>query len=264
MINVRFDVGDLAFGIQSLGDVEALMQTLAGIAESTHAKWARLAQQRLHTTRQTYLLGLQQPHAEGPNVIVVELVGKLPNMIEHGASSFDLKQAMLREGGRVRVAKDGHTYRYIAMRITGARTKGAAGQPAGSVYEAPGPESMSRRRGTRAGAMLIGSEVMKSISRAKFGGSRSFPDLPKLQPQHSVNPFEGITKLGEKGNARYVVFRTMSSRIDKWHHPGFIARNLALEAAQHAQKIGPKALRALAQRVLSDSPAPPVDLESGV
>lgn len=259
---VIIDFGTLPARVKALADRESLTQQLLGIAEAARAKWTRLAQQNLHTSRQAYLLGLQQPafleQGDGALVAVVELSGDLANAVERGVEPYSLLEGLL-NGQSVRRSKNGASYTVVPYRMTAPGTKGRAGQPMDAVYAPPGPHSLSGKTGQSTHlAALIGREVYDRARKLKAGQDVGELSLPPLKPGHTSDPFSRLTRAGGKGHRHYVAFRTASeTRPDKWQHPGFAARNFAAEVARFVQKAGPAALRKYARDLLSPPGTPP-------
>lgn len=258
MIRIKTDLGAYVSALAVL-DQNAVDRVLQGIAEGTRAKWSKLAQAGLSTTRQAYLLGLGQPELEGPGKAAITLSGKLANMIENGADAFSLREGLLSsQNPNVRRAADGSRYRFVPLRMSTPGTVGAVGQPMDQVYAPPGPDSRSRRTG-RADAREIGKMIYDRAKNLAPGDNLGATGLPKLQPTHVANPFDRLMRAGAKGHRYYVAFRTVSDRVDSWNHPGFNARNFVDGARAYAEKVGPAALQELVRSVLTPTapPAPP-------
>lgn len=258
MIRVKTDLGAYARALGVI-DQNAVDRALMGIAEATRAKWARLAQAGLHTTRQAYLLGLGQQTLDGPGSASITLTGNLANKIERGADAFDLREGLLGSSNpNVRRAADGSRFRFVPLRMTSPGTRGAVGQPMDQVYAPPGPTSRSGRQGLEA-AKQIGEAIYARAKGLAPGENLGATGLPKLQPGHKAAPFDRMMRAGGRGHRYYVAFRTVSDRVDAWQHPGFNARNFVEGARAHAEKIGPAALKQLVRDVLTPTaaPAPP-------
>lgn len=241
----------LADRIREVGGQAAIDRVLIGIAESTRDKWAMTAGAALHTTRQAYLLGLSQAQLEGPGVAVIELTGELANALETGKDPFTLREGLLANAKRGEL---GSRYRVVPLRMSTPGTSGAVGQPMGSVYAPPGPNSRSGRSTpfSEQEAQDIGHDVYAAAKRLKPGERLPAQlGLPKLQRKHRGAPFTGMQKLGAKGHHYYVAFRTVSDHVNSFNHPGFTARNFAAVAAEHAARIAPRALAAFAKSAIS-------------
>lgn len=97
-------------------DEKALTNGIKDIADAAWAEWKRLAGSTLHTTRQTYITGLQ-PVAMAPGMATISLVGALPNVIENGMPQTDMRDTLLGPNaiGKHK-SKDGFYYRAIPFR----------------------------------------------------------------------------------------------------------------------------------------------------
>lgn len=255
MIRLSIDMNAILQALHAAGGQEALDRVLMGIAESTRDKWSRLAGAALFTTRQAYLMGLSQAQLEGPGTASIELVGELANALERGKDPFSLAEGLLSSPNARRTA-DGARYSIVPLRMTTPGTRGAVGQPMDRVYAPPGPDSRSGRVG-RDDAEAIGKDVYKRAKRLQPGQNIGPTGLPKLQEKHAVDPFTRMHRSGAAGHRYYVAFRTVSDRNPgAFTHPGFVARNFAQAAADHASKIAPAALAAFAQAALAGQPPP--------
>ncbi len=252
MIRVKLDIGDLAF-LRAAPSIQPLIDNaLVGIAESARNKWVKLAQSHLTTTRGTYLQGIQSPNLERSGMAVVDLVGKLPNMIEQGASGFDIKEAML--NAQHKVSSEGHRFRVVGLQMLTPKARGVNAQSSSMLYERPGADSHSRRQGVASGSMLIAKEIFAKARQLKSG--QSLPrhlGLRPLNPKHSNSPFDSLQAAGAKGHRYYVAFRTMSDGVNKWQHPGLRARRFADVVAAHVSEIGPRALRRVAKQAFGQT-----------
>lgn len=264
LIKISLDLKDIAMAIQTAGDRATLDKTMLMVAEATRRKWTQLAQEKLHSTRNAYIQGITQPFLEGPGAVSIELVGKLANMIEQGADAFDMREGLLNKPN-TRVSKTGARYRYIPFRMSSPGSAGKAGTPMDEVYSMPGEDSRSGRQGLPyAFSGLIGQEMYELAKTLKRGQGLPNVGLPRLQAHHSVDPFTGMQRGGGKGHRYYVAFRTVTDNVSgKWQHPGFNAANLAVEAAQYAAKIAPKALGQLGRSLLSPKALPPAGSGEG-
>lgn len=260
-VRVSLDLKDLALAIRSAAAGETLDRTVMMITEAARRKWTKLAQERLHSTRGVYLRGLSPAYMSGPQQASIELVGKLANMIEQGASAYDMRPGLL-SGPGVKIAKDGHRYRAVPFRFQSPGSNGLVGTPMDDVYSYPDEASRSGRNGLPfAGA--IGEEIYTLAKQLKRGQSLPNTGLPRLQNAHALDPFTGMRRGGSKGHRYYVAFRTISeANPQAWQHPGFNAANLAVEVAQYVARIAPKALGALGRDLIQPgSPNTPVHEE---
>lgn len=224
---------------------------LIQLAEAAHAFWARLALTRLDSSRQDYLNGLQ-PVVLEDGAATIMLVGKLPNMIENGASAFDMHLGLLKEGlAGVRTGADGSRYRSVPFRHkTPGVATGILGTPMGGAFAPRGP--LSRRLIPPAGVnhAAIGSSVYKDAKKLKPGQALKEGYAPKLSEKHTTDIYAGMRKLsqpikGGKSQSTYMTWRTISTKQpDKWQHPGLTPRHFAGEVRQYVEAIASDAIKA--------------------
>lgn len=254
MIKVSLDLTGILLAVRTLGQQQTIDQAILGIAESGRDRWVRLAQQGLHTARQAYVQGIQEPRLDRPGVVVLELEGQVPNMLEQGVSAFSLREGMLAKGARI--AQDGSHYRPIPMRITGPGTRGAAGQPAQTVYAPPKGSMSGRRRDFAHSSAALAAAVWARAKTLKPGQALGDLGLPLLKPTHTRDPFSGMVRAGGARQRYYVAFRTVSDKIAKWDHPGLAARQFLPQVATHIERIAPRALKLLGRQLLVQNPTP--------
>lgn len=246
MIRVIFEGLAQVYDALGIADPGVVDQTLMLVARSAHDRWVELAQNGLHTARQAYVQGIQQPVLTEPGRVVLELRGWLANAIEQGMDPYSLREGLL-SGPGARTAADGHRYRVVALRMTKPGSVGALGQPMDRVYAPPGPDSRSGRQGaaTAREAQAIGRSIYRSARKLAPGQGLPPTGLQPLQPHHSSDPFTGMQQLGAKGHRYYAAFRTVSDNVDKWNHPGFSGRHFAPDAAVAGARVLPDVVQAL-------------------
>ncbi|WAB25255.1 hypothetical protein M5_0077 [Lysinibacillus phage vB_LfM_LysYB2] len=179
---------------------------------ATKSKWETIAQQRLTTTRNDYLLGLNaddsmtQPDAYTG---VLVLRGKWPNMLETGFQAYDMKPGFM-SGPRVKQKKDGGWYTTIPFRHT---TPGSTGSAVGG--KSMPDDIYSQARALRGQKQLTGTETSYPAKTSWAGY------------QHKSGIYEGMrknTKQYDKATQNsYFTFRRVSDKSDpeSWKHPGF-------------------------------------------
>ena len=219
------------------GMVEAFQLQCAQIAMAARAEWVRIAQSRLQTSRELYINGLRQAESykqevspDGGMVIEIQLVGDMPNNIEFGMGSFDMKSVRpgWLGGSKAKTGKDGKKYVTIPFRHstsnsprfadTGkAKADGLKGQLRAAV------KTYGLDRMVRAGTGQVVEGVVARIpSKA--------PVHPYLQGlQRSQVQTAG--SLGMRGSGQLHTFRRMSenSKPSAWIHPGIKAANILPE-----------------------------------
>lgn len=260
MISVKLELGALsALNPQIVGAV--LDQVLMGLAESGRAKWTKLAQQQLKTTRLAYVSGIQNAVLERPGTAVIELVGQLANMLERGATSFDIKAGLF-AGPGVKTSLDGFRYRAVPFRHAVPGSGFSAGIPMDQTFSQPGAGSTSGRQGMKRGdAAMLGATAYAIAKRLKPGQRINVKDFAKLQEKHVTDPFRGMARIrGSKAmgaQTRYMTWRMASEKSpDAWIHPGLAPLNLAGQVAEYVARIAPRAFTAAAKGLMGQT-APP-------
>lgn len=261
--------------LAALGD-ELLAHILDDVAASARAKWIRLAQLELHSSRQTYIQGIQQPEAPAMLERTITLVGWLPNAIENGLAPFDMRETLLGPGSSIRrpIMKDGKfTGGYFArvpFRHGTPGTTGLAGVPMGQAYGEQGAASRAVGGG-RGPAAIMSTERAQAFGeavhqgakalRAKMaGGKKSRPadrlhvPQPLLKEHHKTSIYHGMVKVRKPYfnprtqkttvQSQYTTFRTISDKAGGgWMHPGIEPRHLSHKVEAHAAKAFHGAVR---------------------
>lgn len=250
----------------AIGD-EAVQAELANIAESARNHWIGLAQRYLHTTRATYIRGIQKVQLT-PGVAIISLVGVLPNMLENGATIVNLRDWLLGpnvptvprgQRGKHR-AKDGGFYRSIPFRHQTPGSSGTQAPPMGDPY-----------RGVVAGAAEIGRTVYKHARKLK---SRQQTDAagdpvdrlpaglaPQLKEHHKTDIYSGMVRVeaGYSGEGKdavkqtggYMTFRTISTNVPEgWIRPPTLPRHFAQKTSRFVARIAPMAFQAHVEAAL--------------
>jgi hypothetical protein len=218
----------------ALPNVKGAMPALLGIAaDLARSEWIKVARANLRTSRDEYIRGIQAPEMDGKNV-VIRLSGWLPNSLEQGLSSFDMKPGFM---GSPNVKGLQNKYFNVPFQL---RAPGSAG---GSPPVMPG-------------------SIYNMASKLKFGQTLKLPKKyegyglrSKLSRDFGnytwkTSPYQGISRErrfpGElRGSpagrmSQYKTFRRVSknSAPGSWIHPGFQARDLMSKAvASYETKI---------------------------
>lgn len=217
----------------------ALLLELASIQQGTKDEWLRIAQARLKSTRADYVQGLQ--HGEtlvtrviGVNTVFeVQLVGKMPNNIEFGMASFDMKTVRpgWLGGSKAKTSKDGTKYVTIPFRHS-------LSSAAHLAYTGKAKQQDLKKKLTQ----VVKDYGLDRMARAASGAVIAGPTsrVPNNAPVHPYlkgltriqNPTQGKTKSGQgRGSSQLLTWRVMSekSKPDAWIHPGIKAANLLPE-----------------------------------
>ncbi len=218
----------------ALPNVKAMMPALMGVAaDLARSEWIKVARATLRTSRDEYIRGIQAPVMEGKNV-VIRLSGWLPNALEQGLSSFDMKPGFM---GSSKAKGLQNKYFTVPFQL---RSPGSAG---GSPPVMPGSiYSMASK--LRFGQTLKLPKKYEGYGlRSKL--SRDFGNYTwKTSPYQGIareRRFPGESRSSPAGRmAQYKTFRRVSknSASSSWIHPGFRARDLMERAvANYESKI---------------------------
>jgi len=220
---------------------EAMRGLLTQLAEYGAGAWRDAARRGLRTSRVDYVNAVQAPTQDGEDV-VVELRGKLANMLERGSGPYPLQVVMLKDGRRAVV---------IPFRF---QTVGTRGTVAPAMGEAYGPDGALSRRAahyTVSDPKALGHQVMKAMRRVGEGGRLPEGLFPKLRATHTTDLYAGMERRGDPGHRQYRTFRTIAVGTEpKWMHPGLAPRRFAPQAAQKIAQIAPGAVRTYLREIL--------------
>jgi len=249
---------------------EFLERLLSDVAASARNEWIRLARNRLDSSREAYVAGIQ-PVEVLPRARVIALVGWFPNAVETGLDSFDLRETLLGPGSTIRREGKRGAYARVPFRHGTPTSRGGAGQPMGRAY-GPAPDQ-SRRAGNlmdAPGARALGMavySVAKRLAPTRIGqGGRTVygerlpggmapllrgpnpahPD-PRMRRGHMTDIYSGMVRerhTYEKATqTQYMTWRTISDAVPHgWIHPGIEARHLLQDVQAHVERVVPRVL----------------------
>lgn len=203
--------------------------------------WDNEAKRALRSTRQIYRSSLVVGE-QGPFTGYVMLVNKLPNMIESGASPFDMKSGFSKSS-KARSSRSGGWYLTVPFRFA---TPGALGENEAfsnimpqSVYSVA--KTLSPRQSTMGGAVKQGQSLKANqipspynIPRTRAMIVTKSKTFEEYKHKHSI--YEGMQrsqKTYERATqGQYVTFRRVSDNSDpnSWIHKGIEARRLSDQA----------------------------------
>jgi len=114
-ISAKLEEGGINIDILEEGFVRSFHTAVAGLAVNAHDHWITLAQNRLKTSRDDYIGGLQQADSMTSTKVgdteihEIQLVGKMANDFEFGLPSFDMKAVRpgWLGGSKAKTGKDG-------------------------------------------------------------------------------------------------------------------------------------------------------------
>lgn len=218
------------FAIDQSGINDLMDFTVKSITARFAHEWENEANRSLHSSRSQYINSIvvvDQGRAKG----AVVLTGQFPNMIESGASSWDMKENLL-NGPNAKTGADGKKYNTVPFSVG---TPGSlpenfnGGIMPQEIYDiiSERPENEPLEKYDLKNLPMALKEPQKK--KIKMPESKSFKDY---QHKHSIN--EGISKKvdSKTGQTSYKSFRRVSENSDEaaFIHPGLSAQNLAEKA----------------------------------
>ena len=243
MVPIFIDTATLAeeFNL-SAQDTENLLEFVVKDATFRLSQtWMSLAGQNLHQTRENYINSIIVGD-EGRFVGTVTLVGALNNMIEGGASPWDMKLHFM-TGPAAKQKKDGGWYTTIPFQFATAQALGEStifsGKMPSSIEQAVKAKPFKRDSlGVEKTDPLTFGELpqqyqARETHRVAIPQSKEFLEYKRKTAQH-----EGIIRIknptSKKTSSSYVSFRRVSDKSDAnaWIHPGFKPLNLGMKAVQ--------------------------------
>ena len=210
-----------------------------------YANWEALAKKKLKSTREEYIQNIIHVDKGRFNKQII-LTGVVPNMVEQGASAFDIKEGF-RKSPKVRytipvygkkgnmLRSGGDWYLTIPFRIGVPGTLGQAGftgQMPQEVYD------IMRKRGNRIALRADEIPAPYNIPQSR-AAIQATPQNPYYaQYTHKSSIYEGLTKrtaqYGKTAQNTYGTFRRAGANSDplSWIHKGISAYRLADEAVK--------------------------------
>ncbi len=227
---------------EALGYTPEAVQTRIGmLGDAIRTAWVTAAHRRLFTSERDYIKAITKPEVVAGRLFVT-LVGAFPNMVEHGASSWDLRDTIL-QSSKAGTSKDGYRYLAVPFRHMMPGATGRNAPPVGSAYA-----KIDRGLGkTVANAVSSAMRRLESSvnsgagSMTVWGGRLQAGLAPKLKPHHVVDIYAGMVRMAKTYQAathyQYRTWRTISDnpatkRAGSWIHPGIRARHLANDVSR--------------------------------
>ena len=233
------------FGIDDK-TLDQLTETcVKAVTAAIYANWEALAKKKLKSTREEYIQNIIHVDKGRFNKQII-LTGVVPNMVEQGASAFDIKEGF-RKSPKVRytipvygkkgnmLRSGGYWYLTIPFRIGVPGTLGQAGftgQMPQEVYD------IMRKRGNRIALRADEIPAPYNIPQSR-AAIQATPQNPYYaQYTHKSSIYEGLTKrtaqYGKTTQNTYGTFRRAGANSDplSWIHKGISAYRLADEAVK--------------------------------
>lgn len=234
-VNVPKGVGGVLASQLEAAAADAISKTMI----ASKAKWERTAQQRLKSTRQDYMLGLNTDDSVSyPDAFtgVLTLKGGWPNMLERGFPAYDMKTGFGKSPKRTPLRDGSGWYMTIPMRH---RTPSSTGVAGGT----PMPEDVYAQ-----------ARVLKAGTRLKDTETNYPPKQSWTGYQHKSGLYEGMQRdmkqYGKTRQSKYTTFRRVSSNSDpqSWMHPGFPG----VEAIAVVEPFAQRTLNTTLMRAVND------------
>ena len=233
------------FGIDDK-TLDQLTETcVKAVTAAIYANWEALAKKKLKSTREEYIQNIIHVDKGRFNKQII-LTGVVPNMVEQGASAFDIKEGF-RKSKKVRytipvygkkgnmLRSGGDWYLTIPFRIGVPGTLGQAGftgQMPQEIYD------IMRKRGNRIALRADEIPAPYNIPQSR-AAIQATPQNPYYaQYTHKSSIYEGLTKrtaqYGKTTQNTYGTFRRAGANSDplSWIHKGISAYRLADEAVK--------------------------------
>lgn len=231
------------FGLTNSEAEEMIDYGIKELTAEFASNWAEEAKNSLQSSRREYINSIVVVD-DGKMKGSVVLTGMVPNMIESGASAFDLKTGLL-NSPKAKEKKDG-SGKYITVPFRFATPDAVADSPL-----------FANKLPTEIHGILKSKKVDIPMEGGKRTQGLSAMDIPEKyrvpEPKKSVTNvpesrvfkeyqrktsiFQGVTRIvdSKTGQSRYVSFRRVSnlSDPDSWIHPGIQARGFAEKALEH-------------------------------
>ena len=233
------------FGIDDK-TLDQLTETcVKAVTAAIYANWEALAKKKLKSTREEYIQNIIHVDKGRFNKQII-LTGVVPNMVEQGASAFDIKEGF-RKSPKVRytipvygkkgnmLRSGGDWYLTIPFRIGVPGTLGQAGftgQMPQEVYD------IMRKRGNRIALRADEIPAPYNIPQSRAAIQATSQNPYYAQYTHKSSIYEGLTKrtaqYGKTAQNTYGTFRRAGANSDplSWIHKGISAYRLADEAVK--------------------------------
>ena len=214
------------------------------VSAAVYATWEAEAKRNLRSTAPIYVQGLIKVD-RGKLEKAIVLTGILPNMLENGATPFDIKEGF-KKSSKVKytiakftkrgkqIRQGGDWYLTIPFRIGVPGTLGQAGftgQMPDEVYQ------VMRKKAGRLTLSEIPSPYDQRRKREAIQSTATTPYYAEYVHKNSI--YEGMVKRTAQyekvSQNTYGTFRRAGANSDplSWIHRGLVARNFAQAARNH-------------------------------
>lgn len=257
MLDFNVDINDLAseFTLSTQQVDELIEFCVEEVTTEVARQWSTEVKQNLGSARSQYLNALSvEKVSRNSRVVFLHPGAWLPNAIEQGQGSYDMKEGFLKSS-KVKHTKKGKPYLTIPFRFATPDTLGENEAFSGILPRVIHTAVLKNDRQTTKPSSGLGLssiprqfQIPKSAALRKRMKSVGYEKLSKDVEMTSV--YEGVTKSG----SGYINFRRVSLASDSasWIHPGFTARNFADKASQKVEPIIPEIVDSAIDEFLSN------------
>ena len=219
-------------------DVRFMMDTvIKDITESFADEWRRRASEELEGTRDEYVRNINVVD-EGVMQGAVILTGFLPNALEQGHPSWDMKNDIL-NGPNAKTGKDGTKYSTIPFRFATPSASGFSSEFSAKLPQPVYRKILQKEQNIPVQGGGVRSEGLKESEvpqQYKEPKQNKITYNKKSGYDYKSSIYQGATRIKDSstGQNKIMSFRRVSenSDPDAFIHPGFDARNIAEEALQ--------------------------------
>lgn len=234
-ISIKIRAEELGKSIDNIADgvEQALQNAVSQLATAAYSEAIRLANQRLHQTKQDYINSLEFTKLDD-NVYAITLKGQSANATEDGYSGFDMKPGLL-SGPKAKIAQDGTRFNTIPLRT----------EP---YSQAPASDKVKNMRD--AVRTLIGERGLDKIIKDPSTGIAKQGIVARVYDT-GVKDMEGLVKVqrnyGKSTSSYYMTFRTVSDRssANSWKHPGYSGAHIFPDVEHYIEEQLDQILRTL-------------------
>lgn len=212
--------------------VEAVKES---ILLEIYRQWSEAASSKLNSTRNGYIRGLQLFN-EGVGKGGIRLIGVLNNMIENGASAFDIKQGMSKSMN-IKISKAGKWYMHIPFRFASPGSIGENEAFSGVLPQEIYDLIQDKAPNSSGNTILSKDDLPEKFQESQTRTSVIASNINKAYDAyvHKSAMYEGLIKSKVKNQTQYNTFRTVAENSDplSWIHKGIQQYALADEAMRN-------------------------------
>lgn len=223
MLPIQVDISEVISEFSlSDSDVKSLCGAFMDrFTDAYMEEWRKLVREKTPKIAQVYIANMNaQAIDEFTTAIILnDDKGKLPLMIERGASQFDLKEGF--ENSSKATKKNGHWYLTIPFTIATSEAVGSS--PVFSGQMSKPIQDIAKNLAPK--ESLSVKNVPKELRNYGVSENVMVTNFPKYE--RKTFDFQGLQHNTKPNHGGYVMFRRVSdnSEENSWIHPGFEAHN---------------------------------------